>query len=296
MVAADGGTSGDSLTSQEAFAILGNEYRAEIVRTLGAAQGTDGPRPTMAFSDLYSAADVDVATSQFNYHLQQLVGPFVEKTPDGYRLRHQGVRLYRTILAGTYTRQTSMEEFGVGVECYYCGGAVVAAYADRRFTIRCSACDYEYSDTTAPPSIVEGDREALLGRMDQYLRQRIMAFSKGVCPVCANGPRTEILPAADLAVSGAEELDVFVHQSCDHCGAQQYMSVGLSLLYDATLVAFFAERGVDVTTTPIWELEFAMTDRFVEIRSTDPWELALCVEAAGDELELVVDDTLTVLD
>jgi hypothetical protein len=74
------------------------------------------------------------------------------------------------------------------------------------------------------------------------------------------------------------------------------MSVGLSLLYNSSLIAFFQERDLDITTTPIWELEFAMTDRFVDIRSSDPWKIALCVEQDGDELELVVDDDLTVLD
>ncbi|QLD84164.1 helix-turn-helix transcriptional regulator [Natronomonas halophila] len=296
MFLTDGGTSEDRLTSEDAFAILGNEYRAEIIRTLGEEQGTEGPRPTLAFSDLYSKADVDIATSQFNYHLQKLVGPFIDKTENGYRLRHEAVALYRTILAGTYTETASLERFQVGVDCYYCDAPIEARYADRRFTVLCSGCGREYSDTTAPPSIVEGNHEALLNRMNQYARHRILAFSKGVCSICANDLRTRVLPGEELGVSGSEQLDVFVHRSCDHCGAQQYMSVGLSLLYNPELIAFFQAQGRDITTTPIWELEFAMTDRFVDVRSTDPWEIALHIEQDGAELELVVDDTLTVLD
>jgi len=296
MFVSDGGSSANSLTSQEAFAILGNEYRAEIIRALGDEQGTEGPRPILSFSELYSKADVDIATSQFNYHLQKLVGPFINNTEDGYRLRHGAVTLYRTILAGTYTRETYIEDFKVGVDCYSCDAPIEARYADRRFTILCSGCGQEYSDTTAPPSIDEGDREALLNRMDQYVRHRILAFSKGVCSICANELRTQFIPGDELAVPGSERLDMFVHRSCNHCGAQQYMSVGLSLLYNSSLIAFFQERDLDITTTPIWELEFAMTDRFVDIRSSDPWKIALCVEQGGDELELVVDDDLTVLD
>lgn len=294
MFVADGGTPQDRLTPQEAFAILGNEYRAEIIRTLGDEQGTEGPRPTVPFSALYSKADVDIPTSQFNYHLQKLVGPFVDKTDEGYRLRHEAVTLYRTILAGTYTRKTRIEPFPVGVDCFECDEPIKAQYIDRRFTIRCSACDREYSATTAPPSIVEGDTDALLTRMDQYVRRRILAFSKGVCSICATGLQTRLLPGEELAVPGAEQLDVVVHRSCPQCGAQQYMSVGLSLLYNAALIAFFQERGLDVTMTPIWELEFAMTDRFVDVRSTDPWEIALYIDQDDTELELVVDADLAV--
>jgi hypothetical protein len=295
MLLADGG-SGDSLTPQAAFALLGNEYRAAIVGALGEAQGTEGPRPVLVFSELYERADVDIATSQFNYHLQQLVGAFVEKTDDGYRLRHEGVRLYRTIVAGTYTDDTALEPFPVGVDCYHCDAPITAAYADRRVTIACTDCGREYSDTTAPPSLVSGDRDGLLTRVDQHLRHRILAFSKGVCSVCANGLDTQFVPGEELVPGGVAELDVFVHRSCDHCGAQQYMSVGLSLLYDAGLVSFFQTRGLDVTTTPVWELEFAMTDRHVEIRSTDPWAVALTLDRDDDELVLVLDDEAEVAD
>lgn len=295
MLVADGGPPEDRLTPQDAFAILGNEYRSEIIRTLGEEQGSEGPRPQLSFSELYSKAAVDITTSQFNYHLQKLVGPFIDKTEKGYRLRHEAVTIYRTILAGTYTRNTRIEQFPVGGDCFYCNEPIEARYTDRRFTVLCAACDREYSVTTAPPSIVEGDRGALLNRMDQYIRHRVLAFSKGVCSICATGLDTQFLPGEELAVSGSEQLDVLIHRSCTHCGAQQYMSVGLSLLYNSSLIAFFQERGIDITSKPIWELEFAMTDRFVNIRSTDPWEIALCIKQDDDELELVIDNDLSVL-
>ncbi|WP_255150191.1 helix-turn-helix domain-containing protein [Halorarius halobius] len=291
-----GGGTGAPQSPGDAFALLGNEYRAEIIRTLGDAHGTEGPRPVLAFSELYDRADVDIATSQFNYHLQKLVGPFLEGTDEGYRLRHGAVELYRTILAGTYIRDASLEPFPVGADCHYCEAPIEARYDDRRLVIGCSACDREYSDTTAPPSIGDGDRDALLARIDQYLRHRILAFSKGACSICANGLDTRLLPGEELAGAGANQLDVFVHRSCDHCGAQQYMSVGLALLYDVDLVSFFNNRGLDVTETPIWELEFAMTDRHVDTVATEPTRLALRVERGGDELELVVDGDLTVVE
>ncbi|MFH5797758.1 hypothetical protein [Haladaptatus sp. CMAA 1911] len=39
---------------------------------------------------------------------------------------------------------------------------------------------------------------------------------------------------------------------------------------------------------------FAVTDRHLTVRSTDPWEVALRVTLDGDALELVVDEDLRV--
>ena len=251
---------GAALPAEEAFSLLGNEYRARIVLTLGEAQGTEGPRPTLPFSELYAAADVDVSTSQFNYHLQQLVGAFVEKVDDGYRLRHEGVSLYRTVLAGTYTREASIEPFAVGADCYDCGGAIEARYDDRRFVVACGDCGTEYSATTAPPTIADHDPDAILERIDGYVRNRIRSFSRGVCSICANAVAGAFRPAEPVDESGSSRLDLYCHYSCDHCCAQQYLSVGLSLLYDAEVIAFHQRHGVDVLETPIWELPFAMTE------------------------------------
>jgi hypothetical protein len=74
------------------------------------------------------------------------------------------------------------------------------------------------------------------------------------------------------------------------------MSVGEALLYDPDLIAFCRERGLDVTTTPTWELEFAKTDRYVTVRSTDPWEVSLELTLDEETLELIVDDDMNVIE
>lgn len=74
------------------------------------------------------------------------------------------------------------------------------------------------------------------------------------------------------------------------------MVVGSALLTHPGLVTFFHQRGLDVTSRPAWEFEFASTDNYTTVRSTDPWEVALVVSRSGESLELVVDDSLTVLE
>ena len=75
-----------------------------------------------------------------------------------------------------------------------------------------------------------------------------------------------------------------------------FMSVGEALPCNPDLISFCRERGLDVTTTPTWELEFAKTDRYVTLRSTDPWEVALKLTLDGETLELIVDDEISVIE
>lgn len=297
---------------QEAFALLGNEVRAEILRVLGETRSGHAVVP---FSELRSRVETDVDSSKFNYHLQKLVGRFVvkidadadstdaERTGNGsggYKLRPEGLALYRTIVAGTFTRRASMSPFEVGFDCYFCETPVEATYHDGQFLIRCPGCDHLYNHEMAPPSVTDDERE-LLARVGQYARRDFLAFVHGVCSTCLNGVDAGFIPAAESPHNDGENLDVLVNVACDRCGAQRYLSVGVALSNDPELISFCYERGLDLTTTPVWELEFAMTDRFTTVRSTDPWEVALEVTldgnaSDGDALELVVDDDLNVVE
>lgn len=282
----------DETQPADAFALVGNETRAEILRVLG-----EDPWSGLSFSELRSRVDPEMDSGQFNYHLQQLVGQFVRQTEDGYEMRPAGATLYRTIRAGTFNRRASVEPFAAGFDCYFCGSAVEASYDDGMFGLTCSGCGHVYSRTMAPPSAVEGvGQDELLARIDQYNRHHMLAFARGVCPICVNGVDREFISGEEAWTEGAERFDLLVHNSCDHCGNQHYMTVGLALLYRPPLVCFFHERGLDVASVPHWELPFVMTDHDVTVRSRGPWEVALETTRDGDRLELVVDEDLTFLE
>lgn len=279
-------------TAEEAFALVGNELRAGILRVLG-----ETPHEGVSFSELRERVDSDVDSGQFNYHLQKLVGPFVEKTDDGYVLRPPGLALYRAIKAGAFSRSLTVEGFDADFDCYFCETPVEAAYDDGLFTMTCPGCEHLYARTALPPSAVEGDRSELLTRVDQYNRHQMGLSADGVCPVCANPMALEFLDSDAVAwVDGAERLDVFCHRFCGHCGREQYMTVGLALLHHPAIVAFFHEHAVDVTAIPHWGLEFVMTDNYLTVRSKDPWKFELAVPCEGETLTLVVDDELNVIE
>ena len=94
----------DQRAPADAFALVGNETRAEILRVLG-----EEPWAGLSFSELRSRVDPDLDSGQFNYHLQQLVGQFVRHTDDGYEMRPAGVTLYRTIRAGIFSRTATVD-------------------------------------------------------------------------------------------------------------------------------------------------------------------------------------------
>lgn len=289
-----GGDSAPQSTAalKETFATIGNETRAEILRILG-----EDPYAELSFSELRSRMAEDIDSGQFNYHLKQLLDQFVNRTENGYTLRPEGVTLYRLIRAGSFTQELHLEPFEAGFDCYFCGTAVEAHYETGVFELACPGCAYQYGKARLPPSAIDpDDPQAALSLIDQYLRQDILALPRGVCPFCVNDLDITFVPGEEVWMESAAELDVLVEYDCDHCGNGHYLSVGLSLLYNSSLIAFFEDHGVDITTVPHWELEFALTNDAVTVRQTDPWEVALEVSRGDETLVLVVDENLTVLE
>ena len=287
----------DAAVVEETFGLLGNRTRANILKTLGDARADDEAPPILSFSELRARVSDDINSSQFNYHLQQLVDRFVEHTGNGYRMRPEGMLLYRTINAGTFTDEGSLSPFEIGVDCYRCAGAIEGSYDASLFELECDDCGTFYDMVFAPPgTVVDGETAALLDRLDQYSRHRRLAFVRGVCPTCMNGLEPEVVAVDEPPFDEAHLVDRYVHWTCDRCGDRMYVTVGMAMVQHPAVISFFHDHGVNIAERRLWELEFAMTDRYATVRSTDPWTVALEIPCADEVLELVVDDRLTVLE
>lgn len=285
----------EAASTVDAFELVGNEIRADIVRTFGDARAEARARPVLSFSELRERVDHDVRSSRFNYHLQELVGHYVERVEDGYRLRPEGRALYTTLRAGTFTRRRDIDPVPVGLDCYHCGAPVEAAMEGGHVAVRCPDCDHLYDMLTAPPGAV--DEEGIdPGALGAYNHRLHLQFAHGVCPFCGSPLDAEFLAPGEVPYDHARRHEAFVYRSCGRCAAQMFLTVGQVALTDPGVVAFCHEHGVDVLSTPFWELEFAATDRGVTVRSTDPWEVALRVEYGDDALELVFDEDLAVVE
>jgi hypothetical protein len=291
----ESGKEGSSPT--DSFSLVGNEIRAEIVRALGDARVENRTPPTLSFSELRSRAGVEVGSSKFNYHLKQLVGHYVQQVEDGYEMRPEGRILYQTIRARTLDRRSDPDDRPTGMDCYFCETAVEATFTDGVVRVECPGCEYMYDMIGVPPGPADAptDEEPLLERVSAYNHDMHLSFARGICPYCGSKPGIEFLTPSTIPFSGSDRRAVYVYRGCDHCGSQMHLSIGEALLADPGLVAFCHEHGVDVFETPLWELEFAATDRGVTVRSTDPWEIEIAVTYDEETLELVVNEQLEVV-
>lgn len=302
-----------SLPPDEALALLGNDVRTTILWTLSEARGGDGPPPILPFSTLKERTGLDIGSSRFNYHLQQLVGTFVERVEpgsdddaqlvsgmagpkaEGFRLRPEGTTLIRTIRAWSVAGNAAIERLELEGNCHHCGGSLVGAYENAIFAVQCPDCDYLYDYNLTPPGVV-ADPDGRIERVAAFNRHRRRAFADGTCPLCAGPLDVEFQDPADTGYPRSDLRSALVRRGCAHCANKDNLTVGEALLDDAELIAFCHERGLDVTSTPIWAIEFAATDRTVTVESREPWQVTLTVELAGDRLELVVDDSLSVVE
>lgn len=300
---------GDPVIPDAAFSLVGNEIRATILRELDAARREDGDPAVLSVSQLRSRVDAEIENGALDDHLQQLVGPLVERIGDAtgqldsqlagdgdeaYRLRPQGRLLTRTIRAGA-TTATDSRRIDLDLDCYFCGTGVEAYYENALFMATCPECEYIYEYDLMPPGCLADDDTTLRQQIGHYLRHRRLAFASGVCPVCANRLGTEFLDPSAVAYPAADQRELVINRWCDHCGERDYLRTGEFLLGNADLVAFCTAHGVDITTEPLWHLPFAVTDRCVTVDSTDPWIVDFRLSLDGETLALTItDDPVTV--
>lgn len=272
--------------ADEAFSVLANETRLAILQELWWA---DGPLP---FSDLRERVGAE-DSGRFNYHLKKLTDHFVDRTDDGYELRTAAIRVLGAVFAGTYSGiEETVGPVPVDTDCYDCGGPVEALYEDGQVAVRCSECGTPYIDFPVPPGILEGrDRETLPIVFSQYVRSVVRHAATGFCPFCL-GP---MIPS--LGSEGIEERGmVGAKYVCDRCDTQINAMVGAVVLDHPDVVRFYDDRGIDVRTTPLWEIDWLYDENASRYDDEEPPTATVVVELDGDHLTLHVDEDLQVIE
>ncbi len=275
--------------------MLADETRMRILTSLVAA-GDDSGRTTVPYSELKERANV-TDNGTFNYHLDKLLGRFVEKTDDGYQVRYSGLLAYRALMAGAFTASHESTTFPVDADCHGCGAGLRARYTgDNALYVECSDCEWVFVAVQFPPrGFEERSRAELLRAVDQRMRHQVTLFARGVCPWCGATVTTRLAAAEGHSEGDDRGQESYVTYVCDACSAGYHATVGESLLAHPAVTAFFHDHGVDLAETPVWDLEFAVTDRHTDVRSRDPWRVAVTVPADDERLEVVVDGDLNVL-
>lgn len=290
-------TSVTETSFEDAFGLVGNDTRLEIIQVLGDIRLREDPKYELSFSELRSLTDSDLDPGQLNYHLQQLVGNFVTKTSKKYSLCAEGLDLYRTLRARIFNRPDGRMTVDARFNCYYCQAQVKAEFTGRNTKVECLTCEHRYLTDYTPPSLwLFEEKTEAFEQFSKYIHHKLLKYARRICPTCGYRMGTELLQPDEVPGTDVERSKVYVHRSCDHCGDHFYLFTGVALLADHGLCSFCSDHGVNVFLTPYWELEFAVTDKHVNVRSTDPWSVALHVTYNDDTLKLVVDGDLNVVE
>jgi hypothetical protein len=144
-----------------------------------------------------------------------------------------------------------------------------------------------------PPAAFERrDIEDAIDVGIQIRRNRSQLMADGVCPECRGQFDRQLVKSDQplMTVGGYQVKGV-----CRDCGAVNSGDIRETLLSHPAVSAFFWERGVDVRDRFSGEAVLPTEDSVRE-RSTDPLMIAVTYGCDGDELTVVVNETMTVID
>lgn len=277
----------------DAIGALGNRTRLEILLTLAETQRERQEQwLQMSFTELYDAVDVS-STSQFSYHLDRLVGPFLAETDDGYRLTYAGDSIVRTVLAGLYENTRSFDDTGVDGVCVFCGtDSLVATVAEEQFVVRCVSCNTRLLTDFLPESQTRHrSASEVVASVGTRIWGSFTLVRNGVCPECYGPIDT------DVEAHRHDDRTLYTLEStCRECWLTIHIPLEAIAVLHPAAAGFFWEHGISVLERPLWEFFEHIASKVVtaEVETVDP--LAATVEIAlyGESRRLKVDDELTV--
>lgn len=298
---------GQALSADDAFAVLGNETRLQILQVLSAA---DGP---LSYSALFDRIEYD-DTANFTYHLEKLVGHFVRKTDRGYVPRLAGRRIVETIYSGIVTDTPVVERTGVDGSCMYCGSSMEMAYYDEVAVVYCQegcgrlgelglAEEWPISNrdivgyvSVPPAGVYDRTPTELLEAAGIWTIADVQTIVRGVCPRCA-APIDCSAHVCENHDSGEDFCEQCEHQfavnvavDCSNCTFSTRSPYPTHALGTLDLMGFMTDHGLD----PLAPNGFHLSACEEEVLSIDPLQARYTFTAAEDSIALTVDDDLSV--
>lgn len=300
-----------TLSPDDAFAVLGNETRMDILQTLAEAED---PIP---FSELRERVGVS-DSGQFNYHLDKLAGHFVDDSDDGYVLQRAGERIIEAVLSGAVTETPTIEPTRIDRPCPQCGAPVRLSYQQEWVALSCTECPGYYDGSIAtedsapeeqlahgylgglslPPAAVKGRTASEVYRVaDTWAALETLAGAEDICPRCSAPieQAVDICDDHDTSDGPCEQCDsrwqVTLESTCTICPYTQVGSLLLHLSSNTDLIAFMSNRGFN----PVRPIDVRQVlERNEEVLSTDPFKARMTYTLDEDSITLTVNDDLNV--
>lgn len=319
----------DGMSPEEVFELLGHETRLAILHALWEASRTPEKyygsedaeewypgADAVSFSDLRKHVGMRDG-SQFNYHLQKLVGRFVHETDDGYVLGRTGHRIVSIVQAEEFTEEIVFEEEPIDVPCPLCGGEVVLETGtDRTLDFlfwRCTDCDGLRRVPGVPSGVLgimdslspAGFRDRTPGEVLQALltwtiHRETMAI-QGVCPDCTGPVETSLVRCEDhdreegrVCDSCGTVFEIRFLSICDLCYLPWVTPSERHVLTHPTVHEFYRDHGYEPKGID-WPLVRAETIADQTLVSEDPIRIRTTIVIDETGLDVILDETGTVV-
>jgi DNA-binding transcriptional ArsR family regulator len=273
---------------------LANRQRLEILVALAERKYEDGAEPSaMSFTHLYDAVSCR-STSQFSYHLSQLVGRFVADTEDGYQLTYAGDKVRRALFSGLYESSHTFGPVAVEGTCPNCGAQSLRAHsADEQFTVECRQCETPILSDLFPRSIArERSPGEILDSFGYSIWAKYLFVRGGVCPECYGRLDTTVRRVAH----GERSTSVSVSE-CRRCWFTVTFPIDVVVAFHPVVLEAFWNHGVSLLDIPLWELfRYTTTENWnTTVKAEAPFAASVEIVLDKTEIRLAVDDEPSVV-
>lgn len=307
MTSSEGPDSLSTVSPEEAFAVLGDETRLEILTVMAEA----GEK--LEYSELFDRVDYE-DSANFTYHLDRLRGHFLRKTSDGYALRIPGERVVQAMHSGVLTEHVTIERTEIDFPCVYCGGPTEVAYHDELAVLYCLECegrgtvpelpkDWPISTegivghvSVPPAGVYERSVAEIVEAAGIWTVTDIQAHTRGVCPRCAAPVDRSVRVCAEHELEGKfcqeceSQFAVYVDAACENCTFESTAPYPTHALGEVPLIDFMTDHGVD----PFVSEAFHLTACEETLIRTRPLKAEYTFRLNGDAITLTIDEELTV--
>lgn len=301
-----------------AFAALGNETRLGILFALWDAYTPGEEEVSLSFSELRERVGIRQG-AQFNYHLDKLVGRFVEKTAAGYTLRRTGLLLVQSIIAGTSFADPTFDRTKIDAPCPRCGAPTAITYENVYVYRVCTECpgdtdvggDQPRGALTAwtfePTGLADRTAPDVFAASTIKTFARIALRFEDICPECSGRVEWSMEVCTDhtspddgVCPACGRVQEILVRERCSVCKSAGRGTPSIKVLFHPAVVSFCYDHGIEVGFSGATDYrDVIRTLELVEaceetVVATDPPRVRVTVSLDGDELGLVVDDEMTV--
>lgn len=306
----------EGISPDEAFAVLGNEIRLDVMRVLWHSNavyeyddGSDAAE-TLPYSELRQRVGVE-DNGKFNYHLSKLEPHFVRRTDDGYRLSGAGKAIARTVIAVSGADGAAFSA-DLGEDCPLCGGDVTVEYADQWLRVRCADCAGLFGDDAPAGTLFLTDLPAagLSSREPEdalatglYRCSLDITYALfGVCRECAGAvsgtvtvcERHDRVEGGPCSTCGTP-FPVWAVTRCETCGFAKRLPVEMYAVGLIAVVGAFDIEAAGDMASSLSDTVDLLRRRVETSVAGDPLRLSVEVDLGTATFEVTLDEDMTVV-